>query len=173
MQESELLPDGCLVESDVVRHTPEVTVPFWYLVVQDKSVSPDSRDQLCDKAVVLMCIVGPRSEHEVCTAGPRHVLESLLHLIPSPGEPSIGKVVQMIGDVRAGQEVVCRGACLFVAMFRTSHQHVVDGQLTRCREAQKSPSTPDLNVVRVRAEANDGEGAVGKAYVDHETNRGS
>jgi len=57
--------------------------------VKDQRVPPDGGYQLGDESMILMGIVGARSEHQIRTVSLRDVFESLFHFFPTPGKPSV------------------------------------------------------------------------------------
>ncbi len=85
MQEIHFSSSGGLVKLYVVGDPSYITIPFWDLVVQDKSTPPYRGHELRDEAVILVGIIGTRSQHEISVPNSGNVLESLFHGVPMTG----------------------------------------------------------------------------------------
>ena len=92
---------------------------------------------------------------------PRHALEDLLHAAPDGGQPSLGQVEQLDGEVRAGQERMRRVARLLLT-FRGAGQHDVPGPQLALGQAEEQAAGADLDVVRVRADGEHGQRLAGR-----------
>jgi hypothetical protein len=108
--------------------------------------------------MILMRVVARRRKDEVWRPIVSHVLQDVLDVIPDGGEATLGEVMEVNGQIGAGNEGARGFPSLGVTLLSPSEDNVPSPQSrVAFSQGEQSPTGSDLNVVRMRADRQDGQ----------------
>ena len=156
-----------LGQADVVGRLPGVAVPLGDLVVQHQGVTPHRRGQSPQQSVVLVRIVDPRRQDEVrLRPRGRVILQACFTSSQRLGSRPSGKsrYVAFSTPANDGQ----RRPRLGDPVRRPRHHQAETVVASRRSEPQQRAAAPDLDVVRVRAEAHHAQRPARQVEAQHD-----
>jgi hypothetical protein len=108
--------------------------------------------------VILVGVIARRRDDDVGRARAGDLLECVLGPFPDGRQPAFGQVMEVNAEIRAGQEGPGRVPRLVLPVRRAGQHRVVGPQPgLALGQREQRPARADLDVVRVRADGQDGQ----------------
>ena len=110
VQQRDLAPAQLSRDGHIAIGSPKITVPLGNLIVEDESITPNSRRHRAYQPMILMGVVRSRRKHQIgIRYDGRKGMYGVLDLVPMRREPPVRELVEGRLGIRQERPSRCLG----------------------------------------------------------------